>query len=96
LRNVKALLKGRWTEIARFLPNARKCSKAIVKPLGAIKKVWESRWKIPRGYWIASEQSLKAAGKPLGRAQITQIAAGLMFLLAGCDEKKLYNQALSQ
>jgi hypothetical protein len=29
----------------------------------------------------------KGIGKPLEKAQITQIPAGEMFLLAGCDEK---------
>jgi hypothetical protein len=27
--------------------------KAIEEPLGNAKKVWERRWEIPKGYWIA-------------------------------------------
>jgi hypothetical protein len=34
------------------------------------KRVLESRWEMPKGYWKASGKFLKGVGKPLGNAQI--------------------------
>jgi hypothetical protein len=44
--------------------------KVIGQLLGTAKRVWESRWEMPKGYWIASGQFLESTGKPLGNAQI--------------------------
>jgi hypothetical protein len=51
------------------------------------KKIQESRWEMPKGFWIAARHFLTAIGKPLGNAQIKLTPLGQMFLLAGCDEK---------
>jgi hypothetical protein len=45
--------------------------KAVVQLLDIAKRVYKSRWKMPKGYyWPASEKFLKGIGKPLGNAQI--------------------------
>jgi hypothetical protein len=44
--------------------------KAVEQPLGRAKRVQESRWEMPKGYWAASGKFLKGVGKPLGNAQI--------------------------
>jgi hypothetical protein len=48
--------------------------KASGQPLGTAKRVWESRWEMPKGYWIASGQFVEGIGKPLGNAQISAIS----------------------
>jgi hypothetical protein len=42
----------------------------IGQPLGTAKRVLESRWEMPKGYWITSGQFLEGIGKQLGNAQI--------------------------
>jgi hypothetical protein len=44
--------------------------KAVEQPLDIAKRVYKSRWEMPKGYWPASEKFLKGIGKPLGNAQI--------------------------
>jgi hypothetical protein len=45
--------------------------KTVEQPLGIAKKrVYKSRWEMPKGYWPASEKFLKGIGKPLGNTQI--------------------------
>jgi hypothetical protein len=39
-------------------------------PLGTVKKVRQSYWEMPKGYWKASGQFFKGLGKPLGNTQI--------------------------
>ncbi len=48
--------------------------KAIEQLLGTDKRVLESRWEMPKGYWIASGQFLESIGKPLGNAQIPAVS----------------------
>jgi hypothetical protein len=48
--------------------------KVIGQPLGTAKRVMESRWEMPKGYWIASRQFLEGIGKLLGNAQISAIS----------------------
>jgi hypothetical protein len=48
--------------------------KVIGQLLGTAKRVLESRWEMPKGYWIASGQFLEGIGKPLGNAQIPAIS----------------------
>jgi hypothetical protein len=43
--------------------------KAVGQPLGTTKRVLESHWEIPKGYWATSGKFLKGIGKPLGNAQ---------------------------
>jgi hypothetical protein len=43
--------------------------KAVEQPLGTAKRVWESCWEMPKGYWAASRKFLKGIGKPLGNVQ---------------------------
>jgi hypothetical protein len=38
------------------------------------KRVWESRWEMHKGYWIASGQFLEGIGKPLQNAQIPVVS----------------------
>jgi hypothetical protein len=40
--------------------------KAVEQPLDIAKRVYKSRWEMPKGYWPASEKFLKGIGKPLG------------------------------
>jgi hypothetical protein len=61
--------------------------KVIGQSIGCTKRVYGSHWEMRKGYWIASGHFLQGVGKLLGNAQITQIATGQMFLLAGCYEK---------
>jgi hypothetical protein len=42
--------------------------KAVGQPLGTAKRVLESRWEMPKGFWKASGQFLKGIGTPLGNA----------------------------
>jgi hypothetical protein len=63
-RNYSVLANSRWE---MFL-------KVIGQPLGTAKRVLESRWEMPKGYWIASEQFLEDIGKLLGNAQIPAIS----------------------
>jgi hypothetical protein len=39
--------------------------KAVEQLLGTAKRVWESRWEMPKGYWAASGKFLKGVGKPM-------------------------------
>ncbi len=48
--------------------------KVIGQLLGTAKRVLESCWEMPKGYWIASGQFLEGIGKPLGNAQIPAIS----------------------
>jgi hypothetical protein len=48
--------------------------KTIGQPLGTAKRVQESRWEIPKGYWKASGKFLESVGKPLGNAQIPTVS----------------------
>jgi hypothetical protein len=48
--------------------------KVIGQLLGTAKRVLESRWEMPKGYWIASGQFLEGIGKTLGNAQIHAIS----------------------
>ncbi len=50
------------------LGNALK--KAVGQPLNTAKRVKNSRWEMPKGYWAASGKFLKGIGKPLGNAQL--------------------------
>jgi hypothetical protein len=58
------------------LPNSHKemLLKVIGQPLGTAKKVLESRWEMPKGYWIASGQFFEDIGKPLGYAHIPAVS----------------------
>jgi hypothetical protein len=47
--------------------------KAIGQLLITAKRVLESHWEMPKGYWIASEQFLESIGKPMGNAQIPAV-----------------------
>jgi hypothetical protein len=47
--------------------------KAVEQPLGTARRLLESRWEIPKGYWAASGKFLKGIEKPLGNAQIPAI-----------------------
>ncbi len=62
--NCSVLAKSRWEMLL----------KVIGHPLGTAKRVYESRWEMPKGYWIASEQFLEGFGKPLGNAQIPAVS----------------------
>ncbi len=42
--------------------------------LGTDKRVLESRWEMPKGYWIASGEFLEDIGKPLGNVRIPAIS----------------------
>jgi hypothetical protein len=44
--------------------------KAVGQPLGTAKRVLESCWEMPKGYWKASGQFLQGIGTPLGNSQI--------------------------
>jgi hypothetical protein len=44
--------------------------KAVEQPLNIAKRVYKSRWEMPKGYWPASEKFFKGIGKLLGNAQI--------------------------
>jgi hypothetical protein len=48
--------------------------KVIGKPLGTAERVLESRWEMPKGYWIASVKFLEGIGKPLVNAQIAAVS----------------------
>jgi hypothetical protein len=48
--------------------------KVIGQSLGTAERVLKSRWKMPKGYWIASGQFLEGVGKPLGNSQIPAIS----------------------
>jgi hypothetical protein len=48
--------------------------KVIGQPLGTAKRVLESRWEMPKGYWIASGQFLEGNGKLLGNAKLPAIS----------------------
>ncbi len=63
-RNCSVLANSSWEMLL----------KVIGQPLGTAKKVLESRWEMPKGYWIASGQFLEGIGKPLGKAQIPAIS----------------------
>ncbi len=45
--------------------------KAVEEPLGTDKKVKESRWEMPKGYWPVSGKFFIGIGKPLINAQIS-------------------------
>jgi hypothetical protein len=47
--------------------------KVIGQPLGTAERVLESRWEMPKGYWIDSGQFLESIGKLLRNAQIPAI-----------------------
>jgi hypothetical protein len=48
---------------------------AIGQLLGTAERAWENRWKMPKGYWIPSEISVKGVEKLLlENAQITPIS----------------------
>jgi hypothetical protein len=47
--------------------------KAVEQPLDTAKRVWESYWEIPKGYWPASEKFLQGIGKPLGKCPNTRL-----------------------
>ncbi len=59
-RNCSVLANSHWEMLL----------KVIGQPLGTAKRVLESRWEMPKGYWIAFGQFLEGIGKPLGNAQI--------------------------
>jgi hypothetical protein len=42
--------------------------KVIRQLLVTAKRVWESRWEMPEGYWIGSGQFLEGIGKALRNA----------------------------
>jgi hypothetical protein len=44
--------------------------KAVEQPLGTAKRVYKSRWEMPKGYWAVSGKFLKGVGKLLGNAQL--------------------------
>jgi hypothetical protein len=48
--------------------------KVIGQLLGTAKRVLESHWEMPKGYWITSGQFLEGIGKPLGNTQILAIS----------------------
>jgi hypothetical protein len=48
--------------------------KVIGQLLGTSKRVLESCWEMPKGYWTASGQFLEGIGKPLGNAQIPNVS----------------------
>jgi hypothetical protein len=48
-RNCSVLAKSHWEKLL----------KVIKQPLGTAKRVLESRWEIPKDYWIASGQFLE-------------------------------------
>ncbi len=58
--NCQVLADSRWEILL----------KAVEQPLGTAKRVYESRWEMPKGYWAASGKFLKGEGKTLGNAQI--------------------------
>jgi hypothetical protein len=62
-RNCSVSANSRWEMLL----------KVIGQPLGTAKRVQESRWEMPKGYWKASGQFLEGIGKPLGNAQIPAI-----------------------
>jgi hypothetical protein len=81
VKNIKQLpvLWVKWIENAM----------SFISRCGMLLKVLDSCWalpkrvqKMPKDYWIASEHSLQGIGKLLGNAQLTQVPAGQMFLLA--------------
>jgi hypothetical protein len=63
-RNCSVLANSHWEMLL----------KAMGQPLGTAKMVRESRWEMPKGYWIASAQFLESIGKPLGNAQIPSVS----------------------
>jgi hypothetical protein len=62
--------------------------KEIGEPLGNAKKVLESDWEMPKGYWIVSGQFLEAIGKLLRNAQVELISKGQMLILGGGDKTR--------
>jgi hypothetical protein len=48
--------------------------KVIGQLLGTAERVLESRWEMPKGYWIASGQFSEGFGKLLGNDQIPAIS----------------------
>jgi hypothetical protein len=48
----------------------------IGQPLSTAKRVKNSRWEMPKGYWAASGKFLKGIGKPLGMPKYMQPANG--------------------
>ncbi len=63
-RNCSVLANSRWEMLL----------KVIWQPLGTAKRVLESGWEMPKGYWIAFGQFLEGIGKLLGNAQIPAIS----------------------
>jgi hypothetical protein len=61
IRNCSVLANSCWEMVL----------KAIGQPLGTVNSEQESRWEMPKGYWIASGQFLEGTGTPLGNAQIS-------------------------
>jgi hypothetical protein len=54
-------VQRKWLEIAMYFAAGhwQRLFKAIRLPLGAAKRIKESRWEMLKGYWIASGQFLK-------------------------------------
>jgi hypothetical protein len=62
-RNCPVLANSHWEMLLNI----------IGQPLGTAKRVLESRWEMPKGYWIASGKFLEGIGNPLGNVQILAI-----------------------
>jgi hypothetical protein len=48
--------------------------KAVRQPLSTAKRVWKSRWEMPKGSSAASGKFLEGIGNPLGNAKYLQPA----------------------